>query len=114
MGTTQLIDVFKIPALLAHFQQHQQESPTINFLQFIALHYLNGSPHDSDYDQDMKLPFKSYTTTLTVNALEPASVVHYNSPTFIQWNNSPQYITLNSTPLFTNYANNIWQPPKFC
>ncbi len=114
MGTTQLIDVFKIPALMAHFQQHQQASPTINFLQFIALHYFNGNPHDADYDQDMKLPFKSCTTTLMVTALEPASALPYNTPAFIQWNNSPQYITLNSTPLFTNYGNNIWQPPKFC
>ena len=50
----------KIPALIEHYQEHKSENKNISIIGFIALHYLSGSQKDSDYEKDMKLPFKAH------------------------------------------------------
>ena len=57
---TEVKEVLKIPALIEHYQEHKSENKNISIIGFIALHYLSGSQKDSDYEKDMKLPFKAH------------------------------------------------------
>ncbi|PZP50221.1 MAG: hypothetical protein DI598_06015, partial [Pseudopedobacter saltans] len=60
-GTTELHQLMKLPRLIDHYEDFLQKSPESNFYAFFRIHYLiSQDPEtDSDYDQDMQLPFKS-------------------------------------------------------
>lgn len=58
-----LQELLKLPVLLEHFQEHLREKPQTSVLGFVILHYFSGSPHDSDYERDMQLPFKTLEVT---------------------------------------------------
>lgn len=58
-AATPMMELFKLPILVEHYHEHQQESPAISVLEFLFLHYFNGNPRDADYDRDMQLPFKT-------------------------------------------------------
>ncbi|WP_310503723.1 hypothetical protein [Riemerella anatipestifer] len=68
-------EVLKLPVLIEHFIEHRSSNPEMSFGQFITLHYLSGDVHDDDYNEDMKLPFKSQNQTIAVMllAIPPAS-----------------------------------------
>ena len=53
--TTELHELAKLPVLLHHYQQHQQE-----LVSFIQLHYNETTPNDPDADTDQQLPFKTH------------------------------------------------------
>lgn len=59
--TTEAYQLLKAPMILQHFHEHQKKNFGITFLEFLDIHYLNGSPVDDDYDRDMHLPFKKVT-----------------------------------------------------
>jgi len=62
-AATPLMELFKLPILIEHYCEHQQESPDISVAEFLFLHYFNGNPRDADYDRDMQLPFKTLEVT---------------------------------------------------
>lgn len=47
-------ELYKVPELLAHYQQHKQSSD-LGFLDFLAQHYLPGAKHEGKHDHS-KLP----------------------------------------------------------
>ncbi|NNU33092.1 hypothetical protein HK413_00860 [Mucilaginibacter sp. S1162] len=58
-STTELHQLLKLPVVFEHFAEHRKKNKNISFLQFPDMHYLHGSPKDKDYNEDMKLPFKT-------------------------------------------------------
>ncbi|MEJ8597191.1 hypothetical protein JSO62_00575 [Riemerella anatipestifer] len=58
-------EVLKLPVLIEHFVEHRNDNPEMSFGQFITLHYLSGDVHDDDYEEDMKLPFKSQNQNIS-------------------------------------------------
>lgn len=51
--------ILKFPLLIEQFVKHEVISNDYTLLGFIEHHYFNNIK-DSDYQQDMKLPFKTY------------------------------------------------------
>ncbi len=112
MANTQLGELLKLPKLLQHYISHKNETPEINFWQFLNMHYNNGNPKDADYDEDMKLPFK--TVNLNYSAFD------YCTENVLEFNfkkKNKELIVSNFFPrknlMYTsNCLSAIWQPPK--
>lgn len=56
--------VLKFPLLIEQFVKHEIVNNDYSLIGFFEHHYLNNS-YDSDYEQDMKLPFKTFDFTVT-------------------------------------------------
>ena len=59
LTATDAYQLLKMPYVFKHFDQHQRGDRNLSVLEFLDMHYLHGTPNDTDYDEDMKLPFKS-------------------------------------------------------
>ena len=59
IGGTELRELCKLPLLVQHFKEHQQENPAMSLMAFLKLHYLEVQQNDADFQQDMELPFKA-------------------------------------------------------
>ncbi len=106
--------MLKLPVVFEHFAEHKKEDKNITFLQFLAIHYLHGSPKDADYDRDMQLPFKTSCDIAAsfISAYMPGAVqVSVMQPTVIVQGTKN---VIQDEFLVSTYLANIWQPPKFC
>ena len=59
LTATEFNELFKLPLLVEHFMQHNEGNKHVDFWEFLCIHYSNNNIKDADYDEDMKLPFKS-------------------------------------------------------
>lgn len=116
MATTELYQLLKLPFLVEHFIEHKEQNKDITLMQFLYLHYAYGDVKDADYEEDMKLPFKSHNHTITTNIVDAVAntvlkITLYPKPYFV-----PSKIIIISEEAFfaSSYHSNIWQPPKFC
>ena len=57
---TEAKEILKLSAFVEHFNEHKSENKNITVFKFIVMHYLSGSKKDKDYQEDMKLPFKTH------------------------------------------------------
>ena len=114
LSSTEAHQLLKLPVVFQHYAEHKQENKSISFIQFLAMHYLHGSPKDKDYSRDMQLPFKSSADcpSSTAPAFVPVMVE------IIPVKPSEISLNKNSFPqdqiLLSSYLANIWQPPKSC
>ncbi|HRI01052.1 MAG TPA: hypothetical protein PK006_08370 [Saprospiraceae bacterium] len=112
MGATPLVQLFKIPQLIQHYNKHLAEDQDLTLKEFLVLHYFNENPFDDDYNEDMKLPFKqiesSFNFTLYVNTT--TQLGEFFNPKIPEQNQS-QYV-LSSFVISNTYLNSIWQPPR--
>ena len=109
LSATEISQVFKLPKLIEHVRAHQ-----LSLWQFLSMHYGQGNVFDTDYNEDMKLPFKTENNTvaLTSSAYFPfLSTVSIAVPTEFTEKNT-YFIT--DQFILSNYLSNIWQPPKSC
>jgi len=58
-GSTDAYQLLKLPLLVGHYVKHKRESPYMTLGSFFKMHYIDPQPFDSDYKQDMRLPFKT-------------------------------------------------------
>jgi len=113
-STTEANQLLKLPVIFQHFQEHKQENKNITFLDFLAMHYLHGSPKDEDYDRDMQLPFKtsdniiSSITTAFVPLIGQFSIARQ-----IKISEKKKYVTQNQF-ILSSCLSKIWHPPKSC
>ena len=66
LGATEAYQLLKMPFLIAHYQTHQKFDQQLGFSKFIKMHYFEVQTYDSDYQQDMQLPFKSSNRTVSL------------------------------------------------
>lgn len=57
-GATELEQLLRMPLLVQHYVQHRAQNPSITIAGFLSIHYVEPQPFDSDYEEDMQLPFK--------------------------------------------------------
>lgn len=109
-----LIELVKLPLFFSHFMEHKTTSPLMDLSDFFNIHYSDGIVYDDDYEQDMKLPFKSIDSN-------SFSIAAFCTPL-------PDYRYLDKTvePIvadehifydhiyIASYLSSIWRPPKFC
>ena len=116
MATTELYQLLKLPFLVEHFMEHKEQNKDITLLDFLSLHYANGDVKDADYEEDMKLPFKSHSNTITTNIVDAMAstvlkITIHPKPNFVEL----KVIIIAKEAIFaSSYHSNIWQPPKFC
>jgi hypothetical protein len=106
---TELRQLQKLPFMAKHFLQHNERGMSLS--QFIIHHYFSGDTHYSDYQQDLKLPFKSHdssqSTTLTLATPAKESTALPASPPIAK----NQFALYNGRIPVPRPAD-IWQPPK--
>ena len=66
LGATETSKILKLPNLFAHYKTHQQITENISFSRFIDMHYFSVQTYDTDFQQDMELPFKSSNRTVSL------------------------------------------------
>lgn len=112
VSQTPLQQVLKLPVLIEHFKEHQQEAKPLSLLAFIQLHYFSGNPKDEDYDRDQQLPFRSdAVVVLDFNVEIPDHHLKINSlPLFCE----KSYPLFDVSSLPSRHGFDIWQPPKSC
>lgn len=111
-STTEASQLLKLPVVFEHFREHKLLDHSISPLQFLALHYLHGSPRDNDYDRDMQLPFKTHSDCLV--AIAPAFIpktIELVAIPPIELPGHENYVA-DDQVLFSAYLSRIWQPPR--
>lgn len=110
--STEFHELLKLPQLVSHYKEHQEEQKRITLWAFLCDHYAHGDVYDADRDKDMKLPYKSMDCNPVVNftVIPPIVSIETLKP-----------VGISSLKTFSNYYSNqfcsdnfssIWQPPK--
>jgi len=110
-GTTEAYQALKLPLLIEHYIQHKQEDPQLTLLGFLKLHYSGKTVFDADYQQDMRLPFKTQQNTgffSSVNDIPQPMGIEVDSPLQI----STDYIMLDTRLDFSTFRHAVFQPPR--
>ncbi len=106
--------LLKLPVVFQHYAEHKLMNGNISFLQFLDMHYMHGSPMDSDHDRDMQLPFKTiddcvyFVSNVFIPLLQQPSI---SAPALV---GQKQTYILRNHYIIPAYLANIWQPPKSC
>jgi hypothetical protein len=103
---TPLGQVFKLPVLLEHFYQHQQQNG-ISLLSFIIEHYSH-EHYDADQSEDQQLPFKTVILCSIGSAVIPAVV---QSDFSIQ-SDYPLKVAVNDVHTPQQHLCSIFHPPR--
>lgn len=115
MPTGYTISLFKLGALISHFQDHKHALDEISFLSFLASHYLEKKHHQDEHSDHDKLPFHDHHNegvnfASQTPSLPPVSTsIFDSSKSIIQ---SDIVIAEITTCPSSSFAGDIWQPPK--
>jgi hypothetical protein len=113
LTATELNELFKLPLLVEHFVQHNEGNKQLNFWEFLCDHYSTDSIKDTDFDEDMKLPFKSqsnFEKNNTINSFCFELAIQINNlPSF----KAKDFVIISEQFNKSSSINYIWQPPKF-
>jgi hypothetical protein len=112
LGATEAYQLMKLPYLFEHYKTHQQFDNGLSFSKFIDMHYFQSQTYDSDYQQDMQLPFKSSNRTVSllnfVTLFTPkqpvAMAIFFESNKSFRIFDDGKHVSLNH--------GNIFQPPR--
>lgn len=112
LGATEAYQLLKLPFLFEHYKTHQKFNQQLTFSKFIDIHYFTTATYDSDYQQDMQLPFKSSNRTVSLLNFDSyfiAKVILEPIVLFTSQNEHPLY---NDRDYASNKLDNIFQPPR--
>lgn len=106
----QVRELFKVPLLIQHFQQHKAKDQSLSSLGYLKLHYLKEPSNDNDDEKDKQLPFKTLTEYPGNLFCLPAQ------------NESIVPVTLSFSDFNSRYLNrgeygfmsSVFHPPCFC
>ena len=110
-SNTQLHEIFKLPALFEHYLEHHQSNASLSFFDFLKMHYADNNIIYPDYEEDMKLPFKSTDVCdyfVAIFSMLP------NHPTIKEplHTQETMFAEFKHQFICTSVLNAIWQPPK--
>lgn len=104
----------KFPTLIEQFVKHQIINHDYTFIGFFEHHYFKTSM-DSDYEQDMKMPFRTYDFNSYSSSL--VFIIHDLQNFILE---SPKNIIIEKNTNFlykqnhvTEFRFSIFQPPEF-
>jgi hypothetical protein len=107
LGATEAYQLLKLPFLFEHYKTHQKFTQGLTFSKFIDNHYFTTTTYDSDYQQDMQLPFK--TSNRTISLLNFDSFFVSKQSIF---SIRKKYLLFDDKDYASNKLNNIFQPPR--
>lgn len=110
--STECHELLKLPQLVQHYKEHQEEQKGITLWQFLCDHYAHGDVFDDDKDKDMKLPYKSMDINHAISfTVIPAIIsIEIIKPVCTQTLKTPNEYYSNQ--FCSNNFSSIWQPPK--
>jgi len=104
--------VLKMPRLIEHFISHKISNSDMSIYAFLKMHYIDEQIIDSDYKQDMKLPFKTHdfsSSTITLNIPpEKATINLQRHLVHVDNSNNFSY----SEKYYPSVFQQIWEPPQ--
>ena len=104
--------VVKMPRLIEHYISHKIANHDMSLFAFIKMHYIDEQIVDSDYNQDMKLPFKTHdfsSSTITLNIPPEKAIINLQRHlVFVDDSNNFSY----SEKFYPSVFQKIWEPPK--
>lgn len=110
-STTELHQLWKLPLLSRHYQEHYKKDPTLNFFTFLKIHYSNPNMHtDNDDSKDRELPFKSTGTIAHTDISDFTIKLILSSDSN---NNFPVANTYHPEGILCHKAFSIFHPPRF-
>ena len=112
-SVTELHQLLKLPLLIEHYVEHKEANKDLGLFGFLQLHYFNGDVHDSDYDKDMKLPFKSHDTCVSYNLSSFVPSDEHSDSLKIISIVIDKSIAYQEPAWSASFKSSIWQPPKF-
>lgn len=112
LGATEAYQLLKVPYLVEHYRTHKQFNKGLSFSKFIDMHYLSNQTYDSDYQQDMQLPFKSSNRTISLLNFVSLFVPKQSIQPLVVFRKSKNYILFDDEKHLSNALENIFQPPK--
>jgi len=111
VASTELHQFLRLPIFFEHYQEHKELNAKIGLIDFIAIHYFNGSAKTPDYARDQQLPFK--------NAKCPEAAISIALPPDDLAETTLEVCFMSSNDvLFKSIFNgasfhfSIWQPPR--
>ncbi len=111
---TELHQLLKLPIVFQHYYEHKQWNKDISFIDFLDMHYMHGNPPFSDYDEDMKLPFKTFDNCIStiIPVIVPQNIkITADQPVQVKPEQRSAWL---DEFIPSSYLSRIWQPPKFC
>ena len=111
-ANTELHQFFKLPVLIHHFIEHNEEEQDISLFHFLGEHY-GSYPDDSDNHHDHeKLPFKSNDCA---DLHQNGTFNHQFNFTFCLPNIATEKVSGSYHAMIYSSAirDRIWQPPQF-
>ena len=51
LTSAQFSELFKLPIVAEHFDEHQTEDANLTIWEFISIHYMHGEVDDDDFDK---------------------------------------------------------------
>ena len=70
-GNTEIGQLFRMPQLISHFFQHHRQDQSIDFFEFIAMHYGGDDGTAADDDFDNQLPCHNLNQSTIVHIFSP-------------------------------------------
>lgn len=104
--------IFRLPTLIHHYQEHQQQDPNSTIFDFLKAHYASTINHPDDEHKDHeKLPFKSADCSM----MHVVKIIHPSSNNYeLRLSEGISIKSIISQSFFYNaYLSNIWQPPRW-
>ena len=102
----------KMPNLIEHFISHKISDSGMSIFAFFKMHYIDEQVKDSDYKQDMKLPFKTHDfSNSIVNLSIPPERTTFNilnQSIYVDYSSNFSY----SEKFYPSVFSKIWEPPK--
>lgn len=71
LANTEASQLLKLPQLIHHYFQHHRQDPSINFFQFIVMHYAGDDGTTADDDYDKQLPCHQFAHNSMTMAYSP-------------------------------------------
>jgi hypothetical protein len=103
----------KLPFLIQHYFEHK-ENDNHSLFYILHLHYFKGDIKDKDYEEDMKLPFKTYNGCATANLLSFFITTSYRFVLKEPASSAKLYPLYSDNFSSSAFLSSIWQPPKSC
>lgn len=112
LGATEAYQLLKLPFLFEHYKTHQKFNERLTFSEFINNHYFKNTSYDSDYQQDMQLPFKSSNRTVSLLNFDSYFVAKITITPYVFSVSPKKYLLFNDRDYASNKLDNIFQPPR--
>ncbi len=110
---TEAKEILKFSDFIEHFKEHKSLNNKTTLYSFIVLHYLSGTKKDKDYQEDMKLPFKTHDLScynLTIQDLPKIFEFNFSDINIFEKKNQNFYYFLNFSE---GKSFSFYPPPKF-